>query len=121
MYFETTFTPKQVAEFFSTGNFNHTYQFLDKNVEWNIVGDKVLVGKKAVMDECRLTSNYFESVTTNFKLLNVIQEENYVVINGTAEFIRDNKLLSYIAASDIYSFDDQNMLQKIDSYCIKIQ
>jgi hypothetical protein len=58
-------------------------------------------------------------VTTDFKTLNIIAEGNKVVINGTAEFMRDNQRVSFVSACDVYEFDDNNQIQNITSYCIQ--
>jgi hypothetical protein len=58
-------------------------------------------------------------VTTDFKTLNIIAEGNKVVINGTAEFLRDNQRVSFVSACDVYEFDDNNQIQNITSYCIQ--
>ncbi len=112
-------TQKQIAESFSHGNFEPTYPFLAKTIKWNIVGDKTFEGREAVIEECKQTSNYFNTITTNFTTLNVISEQNCVAVNGTAEFIRNGEQLSFVSACDVYIFNDKNELQRIDSYCIK--
>ncbi|QFT89033.1 hypothetical protein FIU87_10280 [Bacillus sp. THAF10] len=113
------FTQKQIAESFSNGNFEPTFPFLAKKIEWNIVGDKTLVGREAVIEECKQISNYFKTITTKFTTLNVISEKKCVAVNGTAEFIRNGEQLSSVSACDVYIFNDRNELQRIDSYCIK--
>jgi hypothetical protein len=42
--------------------------------------------------------------------MNIIAEGNKVVINGTAEFLRDNKRISFVSACDVYQFDDNNQI-----------
>ncbi len=64
---------------------------------------------------CEQTANYFKSVKTNFKTINVITETNRIAINGTTELIRDNKRVAFISACDVYEFNDNNELQKITS------
>ncbi|SFS61219.1 hypothetical protein [Marininema halotolerans] len=110
---------KQIAESFSNGNFEPTFPFLAKTIEWTIVGDKTLIGREAVIERCKQTSNFFKTITTNFTTLNVISENNCVAVNGTAEFIRNGEQLSFVSACDVYIFNNKNELQRIDSYCIK--
>ena len=55
-----------------------------------------------------IRDSYFTSVTTNFKTLNIIAEGNKVVINGTAEFLRDNKRVSFVSACDVYAFNEKS-------------
>jgi len=40
---------------------------------------------------------------------------------GTAEFIRDNQLVSTVSACDVYEFNSSRKIVKITSYCIKHQ
>lgn len=112
------FTKKEIAEAFSTGNFEITYPYLAENIEWNVVGENIFKDKKAVLQNCEQTAKYFKSVTTNFKTQNVISENNRIAVNGTAEFFRDNKRIAFVQACDVYEFSDKNELQKITSYCI---
>ncbi len=41
------------------------------------------------------------------------------VINGTAEFLRDDKHLSVVSACDGYGFNNNNQIQNTTSYCIQ--
>lgn len=111
-------TKKEIAEAFSNGNFELTYSYLADNVQWTVVGEDFFDGKKAVMDNCCKVSGYFKSLTTNFKTINVILENNRVAVSGTAEFIRDGKRVNFISACDIYEFNDNNEITAITSYCI---
>ena len=83
------------------------------------MAEKSIAGKKAITDHCEQVSNYFTSVTSDFKTFNIITDGNKVVINGTAEFLRDNKRVSFVSACDIYEFNDKNHIQHITSYCIQ--
>lgn len=109
---------KQIAEAFSNGNFDLTFPFLAKTIEWNIIGNKTLVGKESVIENCRQTSSYFKTVTTKFTTFNVIAENNCVAVTGTGEFIRNGDQISFVSACDVYIFNSNNELQRIDSYCI---
>jgi limonene-1,2-epoxide hydrolase len=112
-------TLQQIAESFSGGKFNQVYQYLSDNILWSIVGENSFEGKKAVIDNCEQVASYFKTVTTNFKMQNIIVDNNRVAIEGTAEFIRDGKRVSYVWACDIYEFNDKQALEKITSYCIQ--
>ena len=107
-----------IATAFSNGEFEKVYPFIADNVEWVVVGDETFEGKYAVVNNCEQVSKYFKSVTANFNTMNVITQKNMVVINGTAEFLRDNIRVSFVDACDIYEFNEQLKLQHITSYCI---
>jgi len=68
--------------------------------------------QKAIIDNCEKVANYFKSVTTKFETLNVIEENKKVVINGTAEFLKDNERVSFVSASDLYEFNEEDQFKK---------
>jgi len=84
-----------------------------------VIEENKFEGKDAIIDQCNQVGAYFKSVTTDFKTLNVIQDKNNVVVNGTAEFIRNNQRVSFVSACDVYEFNDSGKIQKITSYCIQ--
>jgi len=112
-------TKTEIAKAFSNGEFEKANPFISENAVWTVVEEDRFNGRKAILDQCKQVGNYFQSVTTVFKTLNVITESNKVVINGTAEFLRDEKRISFVSACDIYEFDDNNQIQHITSYCIQ--
>ncbi|HMQ67351.1 MAG TPA: hypothetical protein PKA90_00895 [Ignavibacteria bacterium] len=112
-------TPKQVAEAFSNGKFDVAFPFLADNIEWTVAGKDKYIGRESVIENCIKTEEYFKTVTTDFKTFNIIEENQCVVINGTAEFLKDNKRLAFIFACDVYEFNSENKLEKITSYCIE--
>ncbi|MHA7058436.1 nuclear transport factor 2 family protein [Aquimarina sp. M1] len=111
-------TKQQIAEFFSNGHFPQTTEYLSDEVVWDIIGENTFKGKKEVTENCKQTSEYFKTVQTIFTTDRIISLENQVVVIGTAEFKRDGKRLNFISACDVYDFNDQNMIEKIASYCI---
>ncbi len=112
-------TKPEIATAFSNGEFNKITDFIADDALWEVIGEDKYVGKSAIIDNCNQVGQYFRSVTTNFKTLNVIPENNKVVVNGTAEFIRDGKRISFVSACDLYEFNDRDQIQKITSYCIQ--
>jgi len=112
-------TKTEIAKAFSNGEFEKTNNFILDTAVWTIVEEDTFKGKQAIIENCEQVSSYFKSVTTDFKTLNIIAEGNKVVINGTAEFLRDNKRVSFVSACDVYEFDENNQIQNITSYCIQ--
>jgi hypothetical protein len=112
-------TKTEITKAFSNGEFDKTKNFISDTAVWTIVEEDTFKGKQAIIDNCEQVSSYFKSVTTDFKTLNIIAEGNKVVINGTAEFLRNNQRVSFITACDVYEFDDNNQIQNITSYCIQ--
>ena len=111
-------TQSAIAEAFSNGQFSKIYPYLAENVEWTVVGEDKFKGKQAVISNCEQTAGYFTTVKTDFKTLNIISSADRVAVNGTAEFIRDGKRVSFISACDVYEFDGENRVKRITSYCI---
>lgn len=112
-------TRTEIAKAFSIGEFEKTYKFIADKAEWTVIEENRFVGKQAILDNCEQVGRYFQSVTTDFKTQNIIAEGNKVVINGTAEFLKDNQRVSFVSACDVYEFNDNNQIQNITSYCIQ--
>ncbi len=111
-------TRTEIAQAFSSGEFEKVYPFLAENAEWEVVGENKFSKRQAILDQCQQVSAYFAAVTTRFNIIHVISEKNKVVVSGTAEFIRENQRVSFVSACDLYEFDDHDKIQKISSYCI---
>ncbi|MCA5006353.1 nuclear transport factor 2 family protein [Sphingobacterium bovistauri] len=111
-------TKSEIAQAFSNGDFDKCFEYLTDNTIWNTPGEQLLTGKQEIETFCKSISNYFDSVTTNFQQLNVIENTNCVAINGTAEFIRDGKSISFVSSCDVYVFHKNHSIKSITSYCI---
>ena len=109
---------QEIAELFSNGKFEETIDFISDKIVWNVVGENSFDGKKAVIENCKKTAEYFKSVQTDFKIDEVLVSDNKVVVIGPAEFKRDGKRMNFISACDIYHFNDKNEIETISSYCI---
>lgn len=114
-----TMTKEQIAQAFSTGMFEKNYEYIAEDTEWIVVEENHFKGKQAILHNCKQVGAYFKSVTTDFKILNVISDRHHVVVSGTAEFIKNNQCVSFVSACDLYEFDEGNKIQKITSYCIQ--
>ncbi len=112
-------TKTEIAIAFSKGEFDKTDDFIADDAVWEVVDEDIFKGKNAIIENCNQVAQYFKSVTTDFKTLNIISEDNKVVVNGTAGFFRGGKQVSFVSACDIYEFNDKNQILKITSYCIQ--
>ena len=110
-----------IAKAFSNGEFEKIYPFIADNAIWVVVGEGTFIGKDAIRKNCEQVSNYFKSVTTNFNTINVVTQDNNVVINGTAEFLKDNTRVSFVNACDVYEFNEHAHIQRITAYCIQLK
>jgi len=108
----------EIALEFSSGNFKKGLDYVTDKTVWNTPGEQYLTGKKEIEAFCEKVGEYFKSVTTDFKTLHVIENDRCVAINGTAEFLREGKRLSFVSSCDVYEFSDQNKIISIHSYCI---
>ena len=111
-------TKKEIALSFSGGKFDKCLDYLTVLTIWDTPGEQYLKGKKDIEIFCKKITAYFDSVTTDFKQLNLIENENSIAINGTAEFIRDGKRVSFVSSCDVYKFDENKNIISIHSYCI---
>jgi len=110
---------ENIAKSFSNGEFDRIYDFIADDAIWEVVEEDMFNGKVAIVTQCDQVANYFKSVTTDFRTLNVVSDGQNVVVNGTAEFSRDGNTVSYVSASDLYEFNDHGKIQRITSYCIQ--
>jgi ketosteroid isomerase-like protein len=111
-------TKTEIARAFSGGQFDKCMDYLTEQTTWNTPGEQYLEGRKEIEPFCRKTAAYFDSITTNFKQLNLIENDTCVAINGTAEFLRDGKRVSFVSSCDVYEFDGNKKIVSIHSYCI---
>ena len=108
---------QQISEAFSNGNFEFTFPFLADDIEWNIVGERILTGKEKVINFCNETAAYFASVTTVFITENVIIGNDVIAINGKGTFTTKEAKITNVSSCDVYDFKEGE-LKKITSYCI---
>lgn len=111
-------TKSAIAQAFSAGEFSKCFAYLTEQSIWDTPGEQYVKGKDEIEEFCKKIRAYFDSVTTKFTKLNVIENDNCVAINGTAEFIRNGKRVSYVSSCDVYVFDKDNKIVNITSYCI---
>jgi len=111
-------TKSKIAQAFSQGDFEKCFMYLTDTTIWNTPGEQLLTGKQEIESFCKIVKAYFDSVTTNFQQINLIENTNCVAINGTAEFMRDGKRVSFVSSCDVYVFDTDNNMEGITSYCI---
>lgn len=111
-------TRSEIAKAFSGGNFKKCFDYLTDKTVWNTPGEQYLTGRGEIEPFCEKISVYFNSVTTNFQQLNLIENERCIAINGTAEFIRDGKRVNLVSSCDVYEFGEEDKIKSITSYCI---
>ena len=112
---------KTLALDFSYGRFDACYSYMSEDLVWEIIGENQFTGKEAVEAQCRQTAAYFDSVTTEFITEAVLADDRQVMVSGSAAFYRENKLLSFIKACDLYTFNETGQIVSIRSWCIPVK
>lgn len=110
---------RDAAIHLSTGQFDEASEFLSKEVKWNIINDQELNGYNEVQAHFKQINQYFNSVVTHFEVHDVIETTDRIVVIGTAEFYKENKILNIIEACDIYWFEADKIVE-LKSYCIPL-
>ncbi|WP_129715651.1 nuclear transport factor 2 family protein [Pedobacter sp. SYP-B3415] len=106
------------ARSFSTGKFTDAATTLADHVEFHIYEEaKHIKGKAGVLRFCEGIAAYFNTVDTRFEERGTVCDDSHVVIYGYATFRRDGRLLSSVHSCDVYSFDTNGKIEKIQSYC----
>jgi predicted ester cyclase len=111
-------TQKQIAQAFSSGDFEKAFPYLSHSIDWRVIDNYDRKGRKEVMEYCKKTAAYFATLTTDFKKLDVIESADKIAVTGTAELSENGKRIQFISACDVYEFNDQKKLQQITSYCV---
>ncbi len=110
---------KEVAVLLSTGKFDEAHTYLSEDVEWNIINDRIMSSYDEVARFFKPVSEYFDSMTTDFSVTEVIETDDKVVVAGTAKFFKDDEAVNVIEACDVYTFDDEKVVG-LKSYCIPL-
>ncbi len=98
-------TNKEIATFFSGGEFEKVEAHLAENIEWNIYEHfQQLKGKQSVIAFAENVAQYFQSVTTKFDLFGIVEEANTIAIYGHAEFIRAGETVNKFNSFYVYEF-----------------
>lgn len=109
----------KIARDFSLGEFESAYSYLSEDIKWHVVGESKTQGREAVIARCKETRAYFDSINTDFTVFKLIESGNQVIITGSGIF-DNNGNVTRIDACDIYTFNEENQLIEIESYCVPI-
>jgi Zn/Cd-binding protein ZinT len=72
----------EISRTFSIGEFSRVYPYLADNIIWKVVGENEFIGKKSVVKNCEQVRQYFDSVTTDFKTIQVDRRPTQGSSNG---------------------------------------
>lgn len=108
-----------VAEAFCSHRFAETYPYMAEDINWDIVGKEVRVGREAVINSCSQAASFLETVSATRSKLKIHRAEACVVVEGAAQFrVRDNEI-SCVASCDVFQFSDGRLVE-ITSYVIEL-
>jgi hypothetical protein len=112
-------TIRQIAEAFSSHQFDLTYPYISDTIQWHLVGNKKLDGKEEVVSACRESAHYLADVKTDFIKFDIVADNNKVAVNSVAEYIDQEQHSTRVASCDIYRFVEEQLVE-ITSYCIEL-
>lgn len=108
-----------IAKHCSLGQFSQIHQYLDNEISWQIIGENSYSGKTNVIEHMTKVENYFQNTKHHFELHEMIQANQFIIIQGQAVF-ESNHVQTIISACDVYQFNADSKIIKIQSYCIPL-
>lgn len=115
----TELDKKAIASAFSSHKFASTYGYLANDIEWTVIGERVIRGKADIVKTCEDSAAYLSNVKTTFLKFRTFAGESSVVIDSLAEYVDEQDEKSVVASCDIYEFDGE-YLTAITSYAVEI-
>ncbi len=112
-------TETALAEGFCRHEFTQTYAAMRDDIEWLLVGDRVIATKAAVIAECEKSSQYLASVKTSFERFRVIDGGQTVVVDSLAAYVEADGSETKVASCDIFDFAD-GAIAAITSFTVEV-
>jgi len=109
----------EAATAFSNHDFEHAFDLLADDVEWDNVGAERLSGKDAVVEACRGAAEYFAGITTSFLRIRTIDGGDHVVVDALAEYVEPDGGSSTVGSCDVYEVTD-GRIAAITSYNVEV-
>ncbi len=113
-------TPKQIAELFSTHQFEKVYPYLAHDMRWNNVGGEQFYDKASVVAACQQSAEYLAKTNTMFDSFKLFHGHNYAVVDAVARYESPDGTTSTVSSCDIYEFVDEKV-QTITSYTVELE
>jgi len=110
---------EKIARAFSSHRFDQALTLLADDVVWTRVGDKPLIGRKAVKKACERTATDLNGVTTEFQRFRTVVGEDSVVVESLGRYTGPGGDVSIVASCDVYDFDDERITE-IVSYTVEL-
>jgi hypothetical protein len=112
-------TMGEIAEAFSDHRFEEVYPYLEEDVRWTIIGDRLIAGKADVIAACDESAAYLATATTAFSRFKVVIGADAVVVDSRATYTDAEKNAFAVASCDIYEFAD-GLVSEITSYNVEV-
>jgi len=110
---------EKIARAFSSHRFDQALTHLADDVVWTRVGDKPLIGRKAVKKACERTATELNGVTTEFQRFRTVVGEDSVVVESLGRYTGPGGDVSIVASCDVYDFDEERITE-IVSYTVEL-
>ncbi|MEV1131267.1 nuclear transport factor 2 family protein [Agromyces sp. NPDC049794] len=110
---------EKIARAFSSHRFDQALTHLADDVVWTLVGDKPLIGRKAVKKACERTAADLAGVTTEFQRFRTVVGDESVVVDSLARYTGSDGEVSIVASCDVYDFDEERITE-IVSYTVEL-
>jgi ketosteroid isomerase-like protein len=110
---------EKIARAFSSHRFDQALTHLADDVVWTRVGDKPLIGRKAVKKACERTATDLNGVTTEFQRFRTVVGEDSVVVESLGRYTGPAGDVSIVASCDVYDFDEERITE-IVSYTVEL-
>jgi len=111
-------SPREVAEAFSSHDFEPAFAHLSDAVVWRTPGDTPVEGRDAVVALCRTTAEALAETDVRRERFLVVDGGDAVVVD-TLTVYRDADLVSTVASCDIYEFRDGEVVT-LTSYNVEV-
>jgi ketosteroid isomerase-like protein len=105
-------TNKEISEAFAKGNLEFSGAYLADDIQWNIIGNSLVTGKKEVLEVAKMSQLESFPVIT---IKNIIAEGNYTVVESTGKALTKSGKPYNQTYCDIFYFKD-NKLKEITTY-----
>ena len=112
-----TLAIKQISDTFSMGDLKSVYPYFDDEIQWNIVGAPVIIGKENVIAHCN--KMLAEMASSSMNNTHHVVTDNTVVVQGYSSFTNQDNTPGKVEYCDIFRFND-NKLVGITSYIIEV-
>lgn len=111
-------SPRQIAEAFSSHEFEAAYPYLAEDVRWDLVGAEPLHGQAAVVAACSGTAQHLGDITTTFEKFRAVVGEDSVVIDSVGRYVGGGDD-TRVASCDLYDFRDGQVVA-VTSYTVEL-